>query len=153
MIELGCEVKALQSIHINAENCVETSFLVDGTEISESYGNDRYDFPATIIPSHRFSGTGRQAAYRLENLPGGLGVFDALNCKQVAIPDGKKVELKFKSNVFLDYQRLPHQLTLFLLYNSRQKEVDLRRPDISIAWVSRGEFLIDLTSVVNQINT
>ncbi len=151
MMELGCEVRALQSVHINRDNYVEVAFIVDGSEIPESRGMDRFDFPCSIIPGHRFTGTGRQAEYRLENLAGGLGVFDSKEFKKVKIPEGEKIELKLKTNFLLDYNRLPYQVTLLLHFDSQQTEVDLRRPDIAIRWVKRGEFLLDLSPAVKQI--
>ncbi len=151
MIELGCELKALQSIHINPENFVETTLVVDEEEIKESHGKDSFSLAAAVIPGHRFSATGRLAAYNLESLPGGLGVFEARGCKKVAIPEGKELKLKLKSNFLLDYNRLSHQLSLFLLFNSRQHEIDLRRPDIGIHWIRRGEFIIDLTSAAQRV--
>ncbi len=148
-MELGCEVKAHESVHIRQGNSIKTVLMVDGKELIESKGSDHYGFNVTIIPGHRLAATGRGQQYLVGKMPADWGVMDADPCCKVEIPSMDRVELKITTDIMFNHEQLPKLITLILSTNSQEKDITLHRPDLFKKGEEPGTFLIDLTPAID----
>lgn len=137
--------KAEQGIDINPGDYFETAILANEKILPETIGRDEYKLNGLLLPGKRVAGFGRTKTYSLENMPAGLGPIEA-EPSEIVILEGHelpKVDFQINTNIILDQGMLAQYLYLDVLREDGiSTQIPLNRPDVSIIWKSRGNYIV-----------
>ncbi|MEW6546162.1 MAG: hypothetical protein AB1446_04490 [Bacillota bacterium] len=117
-------------------------------------GSDVYELNGTVLGGRRVAASGRHRTYRETSLPLGLGTVEAAPAVPAPRPEYvRRTRVKLHSNLFLDPGQLLAGLTAHWVDEAGQVILDipLRRPDVSLDWLGRGLFVLDVSGQVQAL--
>ncbi len=147
-MKIAVDIYTEKPLCVKLDTYFKTVLQVDDKYFAGSEGHDRYSFLCVIGSEKRVAGLGREQAYSLSSMPAGMGAVEARPGKYINLPEGaKEVVLAIETNLFLDPGILADSLGVRLVNEQGKKfDVPLARPDVSISWEGRGQYLIPLSA-------
>lgn len=117
-------------------------------------GSDTYLLNGTVLGGRRLAASGRHRTYRDTSLPLGLGTVEAAPAVPAPLPDYvRRTRVRIQTNVFLDPGQLLAGLAAQWVDEAGRVILDapLRRPDVSLDWLGRGLFVLDLSDQMRTL--
>ena len=154
-MQIGLELVAEKVLPVVDGDRFEMYLSEDHQILAETHGSDIYHLNAHILTGNRVCGSGRDAHIGYGALFGGLG---ALEAPPPATVDLKvehvcRLRLHIKTNAILDPGLVHAELGLRVIDPAGRilADVPFARPDVSIDWPSRGEFIVDVTPYLRDL--
>lgn len=157
-MKFGFQILTTRSLPMREGDYFATEIWVNGKPIESASGRDTYQLNTIILPQKKLAGTGRTHTYTQGDLICGMGHVQARPLAYVDLPsEVKTISLKLENSRLLDYRELPLILEVEVHWQNQSREysqrISLQRPGMKIDWSERGSFMIDFTTVYQQLMT
>lgn len=144
-MKFGLALVTESTLTIMPENQFKLELYNGDNLITDSIGEDKYNFNCHIIPDKVIAATGRKLEHDIGT---GLGPVEAETATLFDLNKDtlKDLRLVITNNKVLDQAEFKYGFSLRVYMDRGIKDLLLARPDIKLYWDGRGQFSIPLGS-------
>jgi len=150
-MEIGVEFFTNRTTFISDFYEFHNIILINDSEIKETSSSDIFKFSGCVLGGKRIAAIGRKKVYDFKNYTETFEAEPAKPFKILFLDPEDKIYLKVNTNIFLDPGRFVEELSLKIYSEKNSHIAALNSPYIKIDWPGRGEYILDITELINDL--